>query len=367
MAIDTRRMDPAVPRDPPRRRRRASLAAVAPGLAALLHYDRSAARYDLIAGFTVGLVAVPSALAMGELAGVPVQFGLYATLFPLAAYGLLATSRQHIIGPDAALSALTAGDARAARHRGRGGRSGALRGPGGGARHRHGRSPGARGRPAPRLHRRLLRQARAARLHQRRGRHRHLRPAREAARDHRRRQRLRTHGRGDRRRPRRPQRVDGPAQPRPAGDRPRRPPIRAGVPRVDRRARRGARRGHPVRRGGLGHRDRRRRRGRPAADRHPGRDALAAHRAAPPRLRVRPDRVRRHGRHRADLRPAAPLRGRRQSRAHRPRHGELLSGLTSAFPVSSSTPGRRSTTRPEHGHRPPPSSRPSSWGCSCSS
>ena len=101
-------MDPAVPRDSPRRRRRPSLAAVAPGLAALLHYDRSAARYNLIAGFTVGLVAVPSALAMGELAGVPVQFGLYATLFPLAAYGLLATSRQHVIGPDAALSALTA-------------------------------------------------------------------------------------------------------------------------------------------------------------------------------------------------------------------------------------------------------------------
>ncbi len=46
------------------------------------------------------------------------QFGLYATLFPLAAYGLLATSRQHVIGPDAALSALTAADARAARHRG---------------------------------------------------------------------------------------------------------------------------------------------------------------------------------------------------------------------------------------------------------
>ena len=101
-------MDPAVPQESPRGRRRVSLAAVAPGLAALLHYDFSAARYDLIAGFTVGVVAVPAGLAMGELAGVPVVFGLYATLFPLAAYGLLATSRQHVIGPDAALSALTA-------------------------------------------------------------------------------------------------------------------------------------------------------------------------------------------------------------------------------------------------------------------
>jgi sulfate permease, SulP family len=85
-----------------------SLAGVAPGLATLLRYDRSNARHDLIAGITVGIVAVPSSLAMAELAGLPVQFGLYATFLPLAAYGLLATSRQHVIGPDATLAALTA-------------------------------------------------------------------------------------------------------------------------------------------------------------------------------------------------------------------------------------------------------------------
>ncbi len=54
------------------------------------------------------MVAVPSGLAMAELAGVPVVFGLYATFLPLAAYGLLASSRQHVIGPDATLAALTA-------------------------------------------------------------------------------------------------------------------------------------------------------------------------------------------------------------------------------------------------------------------
>ena len=85
-----------------------SIAGVAPGLATLLHYDRSDARHDLVSGITVGVVAVPSALAMAELAGLPVQFGLYATLLPLAVYGLLATSRQHVIGPDATLAALTA-------------------------------------------------------------------------------------------------------------------------------------------------------------------------------------------------------------------------------------------------------------------
>ena len=38
----------------------------------------------------------------------PVTYGLYATFLPLAIYGLLATSRQHVIGPDATLAALTA-------------------------------------------------------------------------------------------------------------------------------------------------------------------------------------------------------------------------------------------------------------------
>jgi SulP family sulfate permease len=45
---------------------------------------------------------------MAELAGPPVVYGLYATFLPLAVYGVLATSRQHVIGPDATLAALTA-------------------------------------------------------------------------------------------------------------------------------------------------------------------------------------------------------------------------------------------------------------------
>ena len=85
-----------------------SLADVAPGAAAVRGYDRRWLRFDLVSGLTVGIVAVPAGLAMAELAGLPVVFGLYATLLPLAAYGLLATSRQHVIGPDATLAALTA-------------------------------------------------------------------------------------------------------------------------------------------------------------------------------------------------------------------------------------------------------------------
>jgi SulP family sulfate permease len=85
-----------------------SLADAAPGLAMLTRYPRPNLRSDLVAGVTVGAVAVPSALAMAELAGLPVVFGLYATFLPLAVYGLLGTSRQQVIGPDSTLAALTA-------------------------------------------------------------------------------------------------------------------------------------------------------------------------------------------------------------------------------------------------------------------
>ena len=85
-----------------------SLAEAAPGLATLLRYPRSYLRSDLVAGVTVGAVAVPSSLAMAELAGMPVVFGLYGTFLPLAVYALLGTSRQHVVGPDSTLAALTA-------------------------------------------------------------------------------------------------------------------------------------------------------------------------------------------------------------------------------------------------------------------
>lgn len=85
-----------------------SLAQAAPGLATLVRYPKSFLRSDVLAGLTVGAVAVPASLAMAELAGVPVVFGLYGTLLPLAVYGLLGSSRQHVIGPDSTLAALTA-------------------------------------------------------------------------------------------------------------------------------------------------------------------------------------------------------------------------------------------------------------------
>ena len=64
-----------------------SLGQAAPGLATLLHYPRPFLRFDLVAGVTVGAVAVPSSLAMAELAGLPVVYGLYGTSCRLPSTG----------------------------------------------------------------------------------------------------------------------------------------------------------------------------------------------------------------------------------------------------------------------------------------
>lgn len=71
-------------------------------------YPRGALRPDLAAGLTVAALAIPAAMAYAELAGLSPVAGLYALLLPAVAYALLGSSRQLSVGPDAALSLLTA-------------------------------------------------------------------------------------------------------------------------------------------------------------------------------------------------------------------------------------------------------------------
>jgi MFS superfamily sulfate permease-like transporter len=85
-----------------------SLEEAVPAVGVARRYDRSFLRPDLIAGAILAVVAVPSSLAMGELAGLPVVFGLYATFLPLVGYAVFGSSRQLIVGPDATMATLTA-------------------------------------------------------------------------------------------------------------------------------------------------------------------------------------------------------------------------------------------------------------------
>jgi high affinity sulfate transporter 1 len=84
------------------------LARFAPGLPALLGYRRADLPHDLIAGLSVAAVALPVGVAYAQLAGFSPVVGLYASILPMVAYALFGTSRQLMVGPDAATCALVA-------------------------------------------------------------------------------------------------------------------------------------------------------------------------------------------------------------------------------------------------------------------
>ena len=95
------------------------IAGLTPGLRSLAHYQPGWLPSDLIAGLSVAAVALPVGIAYADLAGVPAIVGIYAAIFPLLAYAVFGSSRQLIIGPDAAtcllfaasLASFTQGDA----------------------------------------------------------------------------------------------------------------------------------------------------------------------------------------------------------------------------------------------------------------
>ena len=84
----------------------AYVAKIAPGLAKLLTYHRRDLPNDLVAGLSVAAVALPVGVAYAQLAGFNPAVGLYSSILPLFAYAIFGTSRQLIIGPDAATCAL---------------------------------------------------------------------------------------------------------------------------------------------------------------------------------------------------------------------------------------------------------------------
>ncbi|PRP84755.1 Sulfate permease [Planoprotostelium fungivorum] len=59
---------------------------------------------DIIAGITVGVMAVPQGLAYSVIAGLPPINGLYASLIPLIVFAFLGTSRETAVGPFALTS-----------------------------------------------------------------------------------------------------------------------------------------------------------------------------------------------------------------------------------------------------------------------
>ncbi|KZT11507.1 sulfate permease [Laetiporus sulphureus 93-53] len=59
---------------------------------------------DVIAGITVGIVAVPQSMSYAKLADLPAEYGLYSTFVGTLVYALFATSKDVNIGPVAVMS-----------------------------------------------------------------------------------------------------------------------------------------------------------------------------------------------------------------------------------------------------------------------
>lgn len=79
-----------------------------PGLSVFLHYERKNLRYDIRSGLSVAAVALPVAIAYTGLMGINAIVGLYACILPMVTYALFGSSRQLIVGPDAATCAVIA-------------------------------------------------------------------------------------------------------------------------------------------------------------------------------------------------------------------------------------------------------------------
>lgn len=61
---------------------------------------------ELVAGVSLIAISVPLNIGYAQIAGLPPEAGLYALIIPTAIYVLFVSSRQLVVAPDAAASAL---------------------------------------------------------------------------------------------------------------------------------------------------------------------------------------------------------------------------------------------------------------------
>jgi SulP family sulfate permease len=76
--------------------------AVFPIVAQLESYRSDWLLKDMSAGLAIAAVALPIGVAYPAIAGLPPVIGLYASILPLIGYAIFGSSRQLIVGPDAA-------------------------------------------------------------------------------------------------------------------------------------------------------------------------------------------------------------------------------------------------------------------------
>ena len=70
-------------------------------------YQREWLRDDLVSGVVVGTIMIPVAMAYAQMAGVPVQAGLYSAIVGMTAYAIFATSRHLKITTSSTMSIMS--------------------------------------------------------------------------------------------------------------------------------------------------------------------------------------------------------------------------------------------------------------------
>jgi SulP family sulfate permease len=71
-------------------------------------YTRRTFTNDLVVAAIVTVMLIPQSLAYAQLAGLPAEVGLYASMAPLVLYAIFGTSRTLAVGPVAVSSLMTA-------------------------------------------------------------------------------------------------------------------------------------------------------------------------------------------------------------------------------------------------------------------
>ena len=68
------------------------------------NYNRDSARHDVIAGMISALIMIPQAAALASLAGMPPQYGIYASIVPVIIAALWGSSWHALSGPNTAIA-----------------------------------------------------------------------------------------------------------------------------------------------------------------------------------------------------------------------------------------------------------------------
>ena len=102
-------MSPGVPPDSSVASPARSVLRFLPILEQLRHYQGDWLRGDLVAGVVVAALIIPKNLGYAEIAGVPLENGLYAAAAGTILYALFGTCRQISMGPSSGLAAVAGG------------------------------------------------------------------------------------------------------------------------------------------------------------------------------------------------------------------------------------------------------------------